>query len=48
MVVKGAEYVVELYAADTESADDGGPNSGLVDSTFIRVPHDMSDGKSKK
>ncbi len=46
--VKGAEYVVELYAADTESADDGGPNSGLVDSTFIRVPHDMSDDKSKK
>ena len=41
--VKGAEYVVELYASDTESADDGGPNSGLVDSTFIRVPHDMSD-----
>jgi len=46
--VKGAEYDVELYASDTESADDGEPNSGLVDSTFIRVPHDMSDGKSKK
>lgn len=41
---KGAEYIIGLYAADTESEEDGGPNSGLVDSTYIHVPHDMSAG----
>jgi hypothetical protein len=35
---KGAVYDVELHAADTESEEDGGPNSGLVDSTHICVP----------
>ncbi len=35
---KGAVYSVELYAADTEPEEDGGPNSGLVDSTYIHVP----------
>ena len=34
---KGAVYSVELYASDTNPAEDGEPNSGLVDSTFIRV-----------
>jgi hypothetical protein len=34
---KGAVYTVELYASDTEPIEDGGHNSGLVDSTFIRV-----------
>ena len=34
---KGAVYEVELYASDTEPQEAGGPNSGLVDSTFIRV-----------
>jgi len=34
--------------ADTESADDGGPNSGLVDSISIRVPYHMSVVKPKK
>jgi hypothetical protein len=34
---KGAVYVVELYAADTTPTADGGPNSGLVDSTSVRV-----------
>jgi hypothetical protein len=43
---KGAIYPIELYAADTVAEEDGGPNSGLVDSTFVRVPHDMG-GKSK-
>jgi len=49
-VVKGAEYIIQLYAADTNTnpEDAGGPNSGLVDSTYIRVPHDMSGGKSGK
>ena len=46
--VKGAVYDAELYATDTEPEDAGGPNSGLVDSTHIRVPHDMSVGKSGK
>lgn len=45
---KGAEYIIELYAVDNEPEEDGGPNSGLVDSTYIRVPHDMSGGKSGK
>lgn len=43
---KGAVYKVELYAADTKPTEEGGPNSGLVDSTSIRAPHDMSGGKS--
>ena len=44
--VKGAVYHVALYAADTTGEDAGGPNSGLVDETTIKVPHDMS-GKTK-
>lgn len=44
---KGAEYTVELHAADTKPATSAGPNSGIVDSTLIRVPHDMSDSTSK-
>ena len=44
--VKNAIYPIKLFAADT-SADAGGkPNSGLVDTTYVRVPHDMS-GKPK-
>lgn len=43
---KNAIYPIELFAADTVAEEDGGPNSGLVDSTFVRVPHDMS-GESK-
>lgn len=39
--VKGAVYTVELWATDTEPEDPGGPNWDLVDSTYIRVPHDM-------
>jgi choice-of-anchor C domain-containing protein len=42
---KNANYPIELWAADTAAGEDG-PNFGLVDSTFVRVPHDMS-GKSK-
>ena len=34
---KGAVYTVELYAADTTPVADGGLNSGLVDSTYVRV-----------
>jgi len=34
---KGVVYKVELHATDTNSVGTGGPNSGLVDSTFIRV-----------
>jgi hypothetical protein len=37
---KNAVYSIELFAADT--APDG-PNSGLVDSTCIIVPADMSE-----
>lgn len=39
--VKGAMYNIELYAADTEKKENGGPNFGLVDSTYIRVPYKM-------
>jgi len=39
--VKGAVINVELYGTDTEPEEAGGPNSGLVDSTFIRVPEDI-------
>lgn len=42
---KGAEYTIELYAADTNSVGLGGPNEGLVDSTYIRVPRNMGKGK---
>lgn len=42
---KGAVYKVELYAADTRPEEAGGPNSGLVDSTFIVVLDNM--GKNK-
>jgi hypothetical protein len=45
---KGSKYLVELYATDDNPDKDGGPNSGLVDSTFIRVPHDMSAGRSER
>lgn len=45
---KGVEYIIELHAADTNSVDMGGPNEGLVDSTYIRVLHNMSNGKSGK
>jgi hypothetical protein len=45
---KGSEYLIELYAGDTSPEEDGGPNSGLVDSTYITVPHDMGGGNSKK
>jgi hypothetical protein len=43
---KGAVYNVELHAGDTKPATNGGPNSGIVDSTFICVPHDMGDSES--
>lgn len=43
---KNAIYPIELFAADTVAEEDGGPNFELVDSTFVRVPHDMS-GESK-
>lgn len=33
-------YTIELYAADTNPIEDGGPNLGLIDQTYIRVPSD--------
>jgi choice-of-anchor C domain-containing protein len=33
---KGATYLIELFATDANG------NSGLVDSTYVRVPHNMS------
>jgi|GEM_PF-3196226 hypothetical protein len=39
---KGAEYLIELFASDSNPEKAGGANSGLVDSTFIRIPHDVS------
>lgn len=45
---KGAIYNVDLYASDTEPQEEGGPNSGLVDSTYIRVPHDMGGASKEK
>jgi hypothetical protein len=44
---KNAKYQIKLFAADTSVDKDGKPNYGLVDETYVRVPHDMS-GKSKK
>ena len=41
---KEAVYSIELYATDTNEE----PNTGLADSTYIRVPHDMGGGKSGK
>ena len=35
---KGSVYTIELYASDTNPVEDGGPNVGLVDQTYIRVP----------
>ena len=43
---KNAIYPIKLFAADTSADEEGLPNFGLVDSTFVRVPHDMS-GKTK-
>jgi hypothetical protein len=40
--VKGAVYNVELHATDNVSVEAGGPNSGWVDSTFIRVEEDKA------
>jgi hypothetical protein len=36
---KGAEYLIELFASDNNP---GAPNSGLVDTTHIQIPHNMS------
>ena len=36
---KGSEYLIELYG--TYKNPDA-PNSGLVDTAYIRVPHNMS------
>ena len=38
----GSEYLIELFAADKNP---GSSNSGLVDTTYIRVPRDMSGEK---
>jgi len=35
-------YFIELWASDTYPEEDGGPNAGLVDSTYIRVPHHLA------
>lgn len=43
---KGKVYRVRLYAADTVSEEYGGANAGWVDSTYVRVPKNMS-GKPK-
>lgn len=45
---KNARYDISLFAADTNPDEDGGPNSGLVDSTYVEVPDNMSLGNSKK
>ena len=46
--VKDTEYSIELYAADSNPEETGGANSGLVDSTYICVPHDMGAGWSEQ
>ena len=43
---KRAIYPIKLFAADTAIGEDGRPNFGLVDSTFVKVPRNMG-GKSK-
>jgi hypothetical protein len=40
--VKNAMYSIELFAADTNPDLDGGPNKGLIDSTYVQVPANMS------
>ena len=42
---KGALYTIELYATDTTPEEDGGPNTGLVDQTYIRVPQNMGNDR---
>jgi len=44
---KDAVYTIELYASDTNPIENGGPNSGLVDQTYIRVPSDRGQRGSK-
>jgi len=44
---KEAIYQIELYAADTVAEENGGPNFGMVDLTFVRIPHAISN-KSKE
>ena len=39
-VSKGAEYHIELHGTDKNP---DGPNSGLVDTPYIRVPQNMRD-----
>lgn len=38
---KGAQYYIELYASDTTPTEASGPNSGMVDFTYIIVPNDL-------
>ncbi len=40
-------YTIELYAADTNPIEDGGPNGGLIDQTYIRVPSDRGNKGGK-
>jgi hypothetical protein len=35
--VKNAVYEIKLYATDTNPEESGGPNTGLVDQTYVRV-----------
>ena len=43
--VKDAMYEIELFAADTNPDSEGGPNEGLIDSTYVQVPANMSPEK---
>ena len=45
---KNSLVMIDLHASDTNPDETGGPNSGLVDSTYIRIPNDMDNGKSEK
>jgi uncharacterized coiled-coil protein SlyX len=38
---KNALYTINLFAADTNPTVNGGPNSGLIDQTYISVPSNM-------
>jgi hypothetical protein len=44
---KDTIYTIELYASDTNPIENGGPNSGLIDQTYIHVPSDRGQRGSK-
>jgi uncharacterized coiled-coil protein SlyX len=38
---KNTLYTINLFAADTNPTENGGPNSGIIDQTYVSVPSNM-------